>query len=209
MEKFFNSFFLTLIHPFEAHRYYKGEETKHFRDGEIWRLNLYESVSLSWLFVIINGIARVFIIHTLLTLFVGEGPTFLGFRLWQTDQFSSFYFIVLSIVLDMVFHPLVTLLMVQVWELIIKAYANVLDLDGDWDDIAESIMAVSLSSYFFKIIPFLGDILQSLFSIILMYAGLRERLGADRMLAIVILLTPFWLITFIFIVVSVTFMLFL
>jgi hypothetical protein len=207
--KLLSSFFYNLVYPFRAHEYYKGKVVNVFDENHVWKLNLYESISLSWLFVIINGLLRILFIHTIINMFVGDSPTVMGIELWPSDHFSSFYFILISIVLDMVFHPLFTLIMVQIWELIIKAYAHVLEIEGDWDEIAESIMTVSLSSYFFKIIPFIGDFLQSIFKFILMYSGLRVRLGASRMLTLVILLTPIWFLTFIFIVVSVFFMLFL
>jgi hypothetical protein len=103
---------------------------------------------------------------------------------------STYYFLLFSASLDIIFFPVTALIMTEVWSWMIRTYSKWLNPDLPHEEIADQITTHALSSNLFSIIPFLGDMIQSGLYFFLLYAGLRSNLGASRSLAWVILLTP-------------------
>ena len=103
---------------------------------------------------------------------------------------STYYFLLFSASLDIIFYPITALVMTEVWAWMIRLYSKWLDPELPHEEIADQITTHALSSTLFSIIPFIGDIIQSFLYYFLLYAGLRANLGTSRSLAWVILITP-------------------
>ena len=103
---------------------------------------------------------------------------------------STYYFLLFSASLDIIFFPITALVMTEVWSWMIRTYSRWLNPDMPHEEIADQITTHALSSNLFSIIPFLGDLIQAGLYYFLLYAGLRSNLGASRSLAWVILITP-------------------
>jgi hypothetical protein len=83
-----------------------------------------------------------------------------------------------------------TLVSTELWNFVLKLYANWLKVEGDRDELVRDVTSVALSSNFFLVVPIIGVIFQQISWMILLYIGCRHQLGASRSLAFLILMTP-------------------
>jgi len=178
-----------LIHPFKAHDALIAEDREYLPS----EISLYESLGLSWLFVILSAFFKLIMISFFITVFLEMTTTTNEIieSLYSGDRYVGFYFIILSTILDVVFFPLVTLFVVQFWDLTIKFFAQITDMEGDIDKKSKSTLTVALSSNLFTIVPIIGDVFQRLTQLIQMYAGLRKQFNFSVGASICILLTPY------------------
>ena len=183
------SYFHYLIHPFQTHESFLDTSFNGFKP---LRLTAYQSLATSWVFVMLSGLAK---------LVITQGVVILIFDLISNDSYGlselidlnevpSFYFIILSAILDVIFYPLFGIFIIQFWEVIIRLYGRGLETKGDLTQKAHDIMSVSFSSSVFLIVPFIGGAIQGLVTLFLIYAGLRVQLKASPVLSVCILLTP-------------------
>lgn len=181
-----------LIHPFKTHESFKNGDQK------VLKLSVYESLGASWLFVLVNGIFRIFLLNLVLIgiLDLISDSEFETLGLIDLGEVPAYSFLVLSAVLDVIFYPLFGLFLIQFWEIIIKFFARLLEVKGDLTDISQEILSVSFSSQILNIIPVFGGTLSSLANFILMYAGLRSRLYSSPILSVLIILSPMLVMMF-------------
>ena len=181
-----------LIHPFKTHESFKNN------DHEVLKLSVYESLGASWLFIVINGIFRIFLLNLVLVgiLDLINDSEIASLGLIDLTDVPAYSFLVLSAVLDVVFYPLFGLFIIQFWEIIIKFFAKILQVKGDLTMIAQDILSVSFSCKILNVIPIFGGSLSSLANFILMYAGLRSRLYSSPVLSVLIILSPLLILLF-------------
>lgn len=187
-----SAFMYYLIHPFKTHESFKNN------DSEVIKLSVYESLGASWLFILVNGIIRIFLLNLVLIgiMDVIQDSEFATLGLIDLSQIPAYSFLVLSAVLDVIFYPLFGLFIIQFWEIIIKFYAKLLNVKGDLTMIAQDIVSVSFSSQVLNVIPVFGGTMSSVANLILMYAGLRSRLYSSPVLSILIILSPILIFMF-------------
>jgi hypothetical protein len=191
--KLIETYLMVLVHPFRIHQQFRFNLPLHHHEVEHYEpLTLAESLGISWIFAIIRGLTRIivlnFFLHSFLSLQSEDFP-FLQ-ELIKSSGASSYYFFLFSAALDIIFFPIGTIVMTEVWAWIIKKYSEWLNPELPHEEIADQVTTHALSSNLFSIIPFVGDIIQALLYYFLLYAGLRSNLGASRSLTWVILLTP-------------------
>jgi hypothetical protein len=187
------TYLMVLVHPFRIHQQFRHHLPIPNQSGHIYPpLTLAESLGISWIFAIMRGLGKIIILNFFLQSFVSmQSEKFpILQELMANSGISTYYFLLFSAALDIIFFPVATLIMTEVWAWVIRLYTGWLNPDLPKDTIADQITTHALSANLFTIIPFLGDIIQSLLYFFLLYAGLRSNLGASRSLAWVILLTP-------------------
>lgn len=187
------TYLMTLVHPFRIHHQFRHRLPLPEQEGHLFEpLTLAESIGISWVFAIIRGLFKIVILNFFLQSFLSfQSPEFGILQdLVKTSGFSTYYFLLFSAALDIIFFPVGAIVMTEVWTWIIKVYAKWLNPELPHDEIAHQITIGALSSNLFNIVPFVGDLIQLFLYIFLLYAGLRANLGASRSLAMVILLTP-------------------
>ncbi|MBD67018.1 MAG: hypothetical protein CME62_17585 [Halobacteriovoraceae bacterium] len=184
----FLTYIYYLIHPFKTHEQFVNPDV----EKPLLKLTAYESLSTSWVFVIINGIARIALLNLVLVMIsnmiADSNLELLG--LVNIDEMSNYSFLILSAVLDIIFFPLFGLFIIQYWEIVIKFFGKLIQTPGDLAGKANEIISVYYASHIFKIIPFFGAFAQSISSIVLMYAGLRVQLKASPALCFCIIFSP-------------------
>lgn len=187
-------YFNSLVSPYRYHTE-RGEDF----------LSISESVLLSWVFAIINGIFRILLINlVLLTLSsYAIGPEATGDFL-DKDANLGYYFLILSSVLDIIFFPLFTLFVIQFWTFLIRSFAKFLKIEGDIDLKVEKVVVGSLSSNIFMAIPIFGSIIQKFSSVVLLFIGMRAELQFSAAVSICVLLTPVFLIMILLMTVGLT-----
>lgn len=185
-------FFNSLVSPYRYH----SEVGENF-------LSISDSVMLSWVFAIINGIFRILLINlVLLTLSAyAIGPEATA-SLLDKDANLGYYFLILSSVLDIIFFPLFTLFIIQFWTFLIRSFARLVKAEGDLDLKVEKVVVGSLSSNIFMAIPIFGSIIQKVSSLVLLFIGMRAELKFSGALSICVLLTPVFIILILFMTVG-------
>jgi hypothetical protein len=187
----FETYLITLVHPFRIHHQFRHHVP--LGPNEVYEpLTLAEALGISWIFAIVRGLFKLLVLNYFLQVFLSmHTPEFRVLQeLVQSSGFSTYYFLLFSASLDIIFFPIGAIIITEVWAWVIRLYARFLDPDLPAQEIADQITTHALSSHLFTIIPFLGDVIQAFLYLFLIYAGLRSNLSASRSLSIVILLTP-------------------
>lgn len=187
------TYFMVLVHPFRIHHQFRyqvalpGQENHFFAP-----LKLSEAVGISWIFAIIRGLAKLMVMNFFLASFINmQSESFPVLQdLILSSGLSTYYFLLFSASLDIIFFPVTAMIMTEVWAWMIRIYSKWLNPDLPHEEIADQITTHALSSNIFCMIPFLGDLIQTALYYFLLYAGLRSNLGTSRSLAWVILITP-------------------
>jgi hypothetical protein len=187
------TYFMVLVHPFRIHQQFRHNVALPGQNNYLFApLKLSEALGISWVFAIIRGLAKLVLMNFFLQSFINMQSE--SFPVLQdiliSSGLSTYYFLLFSASLDIIFFPVTALVMTEVWAWFIRMYSKWLNPDQDHEEIADQITTHALSSNLFTISPFLGDLIQSGLYYFLLYAGLRSNLGASRSLAWVILLTP-------------------
>lgn len=187
------TYLMVLVHPFRIHQQFRYNVPIPHHEAQLYRpLTLAEALGISWIFAIIRGLAKIIILNFFLQSFLAmqsENFPFLQ-EFVQSSSSSTYYFLLFSAALDIIFFPVATIVMTEVWAWIIRKYAEWLNASLPAEEIADQITTHALASHIFNIIPFIGDVLQSFLYFFLLYAGIRSNLGASRSLTWVILMTP-------------------
>jgi hypothetical protein len=187
------TYFMVLVHPFRIHHQFRHHVVLPGHSDLVPPLTLAESIGISWVFSILRGLLKLILMNFFLTAFISfqsENFPFLE-QLMQSSGISAFYFLLFSAALDIIFFPISALVQSEIWIFIIRQYARWLNPELPAQQIADQVATHALSSHVIFIVPFIGDGLQFLLYLFLLFAGLRANLGASRTLAHVILLTPF------------------
>lgn len=183
------TYFHYLIHPFKTHEQFLHPERF---EEKLVHFSSYQSLSISWVFVVINGIARILVLNFVLILFVNLLQSAeVGIEsIVNIGEIPSLYLIILSTVLDVIFFPLFGFFIIQFWEIIIRMVAYLLQTPGNVLYKADNIISVYLSANVLRVIPILGTPIKSFAGMVLMYAGLRKQLNASPLLSVCVILTP-------------------
>jgi hypothetical protein len=161
-------------------------------DHQLPRPEITGQLGISWMFAIVQGIVRVILANLIVQLFIHyHNEELFFFTLVDVaDGLFPYYVLLFTTALDLVFFPILTLIVTEFWNFVLRHYAYWLDVPGDHDDISRQITTVALSSHFFLVLPVIGVVFQQIAWLYLLYVGCRHQLGATRSLALVILITP-------------------
>lgn len=198
---YFHTYLLCLTQPGKMHQWLKYEVAP-WNDGILPpKPTLVASVSASWVMAILQGLAKIALASIILNFLLQfQQDSDLSFVIIEGDkELIPYYLLVLSTSLDIIFFPVLMLVVTQFWIFVIQAFGWMLGIEkNERQLIAEDITVVALSSNFFLALPIAGIFLQKLSWLYLMYAGLRKNLGASRSLSLVILFAPTLILSMIF-----------
>ena len=190
---YFHSYVLCLLKPRAVLDWLKlGIEPDLARGLALPNPELTGQVAVSWVFALIQGLARLMLANLLVQLFLyyQNDSDFFYALVDVEDGLFPYYVMLFTTALDLVFFPILTLVVTEFWNVILRQYARWLQVEGDPGDCARDITTVALSSNFFLLLPIIGVVFQQLAWLYLLYVGARHQLGASRTLAVLILLTP-------------------
>jgi hypothetical protein len=187
------TYFMVLVHPFRIHQQFRHKVALPGQEGHLFEpLKLSEALGISWVFAIIRGLAKLVVMNFFLQSFINMQSE--SFPILQdivmSSGISTYYFLLFSASLDIIFFPITALVLTEFWSWVIRTYSKWLNPDQPHEEIGDQVSTHALSSNILCIIPFIGDVIQTGLYFFLIYAGLRSNLGASRSLATVILLTP-------------------
>lgn len=189
----FETYLMVLIHPFRIHHQFRFQLSLPGQSGHLFEpLTLSESLGISWLFAMMRGLFKLVLLNFFLQSFINmQSDRFPILQEMVVDSsISTYYFLLFTAALDIIFFPVSALVFTQLWSWIIRTYSKWLNPELPHDEIADQITTHALSSNLFQIIPIIGDVIQPLLYYFLLYAGIRSNLGASRSLAYIMLITP-------------------
>jgi hypothetical protein len=193
IKEILETYLMVLIHPFRIHQQFRFSLPLPGHEDHLYQpLKLSESLAISWLFAIIRGIGKLVLMNVFLQSFLelqSEDYPLLQ-ELVINSSLSTYYFLLFSSALDIIFFPIAALVMTEIWAWFIRLFSKWLNPSAPHELISDQVTTHALSSNLFTMIPFIGDVLQPLTYYFLLYAGLRSNLGASRSLAFIILATP-------------------
>lgn len=169
-----------------------GHNLAPYGDAGIPKPEVSHQIGISWVLAALQAIARLLVANVFIQLFLNfqESDHFLAAFVDTESGLLPYYILVFSTALDLIFFPILTLVVTEVWNVVFRFYAKALKHTEDPSDIASDITNVALSSHFFLVLPIIGPVFQQLAWLYLLYVGCRHRLGASRSLSLVILVTP-------------------
>jgi hypothetical protein len=181
-----------IIHPFRIHDQWRHSIPIWSDPYQLPKITFPEALSISWFFWILGAIFQLLLIQYSLHLildFQSESAIW-DFFISQADALFPYYLLIFSLLLDLIFFPIIVLVQSEVMAFVIKFYAKLLHYEGSKEEMADQIITASLSAHFFSFIPILGKFFVLLSYYFLIYAGLRRNLGASRPLSFIIMATP-------------------
>lgn len=193
LSQLIETYLMVLVHPFRIHQQFRFRLPLPHSEGHLFQpLTLAESLGISWVFAVLRGLFKIIIMNFFLQSFIQMQSKNFPFleELFSGSGVSTYYFLMFSAALDIIFFPIGAIIMTEFWSWVIRKYSGWLNPELPREDIADQITTHALSSNVFMIIPFIGDLIQSAVYYFLLYAGIRSNLGASRSLTWVILLTP-------------------
>ncbi len=165
-------------------------------------LHLAESVACAWPFAIMHAIYSILSIRLGIA-FVNQmqhlyDDTFLsGFISFEIFEFKRW--IILSVILGTVFFPLSAWVFVKFWKMITLFSLELFTVnipDKGRTERVERMVASTLTSNLFLIIPIVGTLLKRISFFFIFFAGLRNNLGLSKVQSFVILMAPFLIFGF-------------
>ena len=151
--------------------------------GKLFDLNFFESLGVSWGFVILQAF------YSFLGLWLGRYlMNYLG---WGVGEgFTSKKYILIYEVGSVVVFPLLALFYVKFWSYLIIFFGILYDKEEESSEIANEIMTTSLSTYAFLAIPIMGEFIQKLSFIFYIFVGLKENMKLGNLQSFLVILSP-------------------
>lgn len=189
-------YFQTFMHP-----------TKRSMDGE--RISYFEVMGITWSLHLLYAFYSVFALYLGVVsyeyLSSSESFTHLMFASMAVTSQKITLMMTLA---QVIFYPFVFQFGFKFWAYILRFYAQIFEYDGDRElDIEiEELLNSIYTANLFLIIPIFGNFLSFITQAYYLFIGLRSKLGFTRAQAVLVLMTPLFLIFFLTILVVSYFM---
>jgi hypothetical protein len=208
MIKILYGYFTYFLHPLQVNNYFRKNRedlyalsTPFLVDDEI-SLNLEDNflsldfsdvLSVSWLFVLINCIYSLALLN-------------LGAALLKmvdaTSTYGSPKSLIFFTLAQGVLFPVGFYFFAKIWEKVVGFFASVFRPDvEDIDVVSRQIVAVSLTAHTFLLVPILGTFIFYIAFGIYLFGGLKYNLGLRNLPALLAILSPFFILGFVFLVI--------
>lgn len=201
----FYTYVILLIRPFKTHNLFRqqriirtqGEDVVTItQEGSfnIAPLSKEEAISFSWIMEIISAIYTILSINIGISTYkyITTGATFkswVALKLYYSGQVSTIATTMMMVVL----FPLTAWIYIKVWEMFVIFFMKLLEFDEADEEGAGEVVASTLSSNLFLLVPIFGSVIAKLSQILLLFAGLRSNLGMNIQQSILVLMAPLFM----------------
>ena len=97
----------------------------------------------------------------------------------------------------MVLFPLGAFVFVKFWGLLLRFFIRLYELPvKDEERAVDEVVAGSLTSHMFLVVPIFGEIAKHISSMVFLFAGLRSNLGMSVLQALMVVISPLFIIFF-------------
>ena len=168
-------------------------------------LHFVEAMSVSWIFIVIQGIYSLIAIHIGYQAFSmvhgdQEGLAALLIPNFHSQGRSLVFW---GILLQIVFFPLFIWFYTRLWASFIKFFADLFEVEGKVDEKTNQVINHSLVSYIFLALPVFGTLAQGIGMLFYLYAGLKNNFRFSHLQSLVILVSPIIFLGFSIVLLSV------
>jgi len=191
-----SNYFFYLIHPFKVQSSFSVKRNKKLvlLDNDILgqnrELSFHEALSVSWIFVIINGIYSLMGVLFSRTAFLKFGKSDLMAGLISESILGAHRASIFISLVMIIFFPLIAFILIKYWELIIKACNEIFGKTNVGDRSIEQVTVAILPAYAFLSIPIFGDTFKVFAMMLYLFAGLKNNLNYSALQSLVVLLSP-------------------
>ncbi len=211
MTKILFGYFNYFLHPLKVNFHFRknredfraistpfllDEETSLIYEDDIFQLDFAHVLSISWIFVIISSIYSLFLLNLgafLLKMVDPSGILVNNLGNPKTIIFFNFF--------QVIFFPMGFYVFAKLWEKIILFFALIFNPEiEDAEAVCSQIVSVALSAHTFLLVPVLGTFIFYLAFAVYLFGGLKYNLGLKTLPAILTILSPFFLLGFLFLV---------
>jgi len=210
MIQLLSNYIYAFLHPFKTHSLLSAvgdhagavQENRQFQlvdnipievlQAEDTELAFVDAMSVSWIFIVIQGIYSLLAIHLGYEAFSivhgdEEGLTSLLIPNFHSQGKSLVFW---GILLQIVFYPVFVWFLTRVWGSFIKFFADLFEVEGEIDKKTNQVVNHSLVSYTFYILPVFGTMAQGIGMLFYLYAGLKNNFKFTHLQSLVILVSP-------------------
>ena len=195
MKELFLRYLFTLMHPFQVHQHLRlqraggadvlplgGEGASPYRG-----VDYYEALAVSWLLVLCHSFYSPVALHL--------GIQSRQVWAWPEGLFPSeewgYGMLLINLLAGVTFFPLLVWVQVCFWDMIIRFFAALFNVDDkNIDEASQEIARHSLVGHTLLVIPIFGGVAQTMASLVLLYAGLRKNLSLTPMQSLVVIASP-------------------
>ena len=187
------------MHPFEVHGRlrlqrsggegvlpFDGEGTSRYRG-----VDYYEAMAVSWLLVLVHSFYSPVALHLgIQSRQIWDLPG----GLFPSEEWG-YGMLLIQLVAGVTFFPLFVWIHVSFWDLMIRFFAALFNVEEvNIEKASQEIARNSLVGHIFLIIPIFGGLANTVASLVLLYAGLRNNLTLSRAQAFVVIASPVFIV---------------
>jgi hypothetical protein len=171
-------------------------------DGE--RIEYFEVMGITWALHLIYAFYSVFALYlgVISYEYLSKSESFTHI-LFQSMAVTGQKISLMITLAQVIFYPFVFQFGFKFWAYILRFYAQIFDYKGDreLDVEIEELLNSIYTANIFLIIPIFGSVLSTFTQVYYLFIGLRSKLSFTRVQAILVLMTPLFLIFFLTILV--------
>jgi hypothetical protein len=196
MKQLLENYLYYFVHPVTS-----SEEAAYPLNPSVVKLNLQDSVIISWIFHIFRGLVQVILFYLIVEFMkISTGDLLIDGLLrsfFKLEKFTSSFFFILPTIFELLFFPLVSYFYSEFWIYILKKAFRLCRMDEGREELAEQIVIRANSSHVFSVVPILGEIFQKFAFAFYLYVGLRRSAYLSRFESIFIILSPIFIVLFV------------
>lgn len=191
------NYFYYLMNPFIAHRKRRLMREGHGVEGEIAPLSYTESITMSWFFVMMEAFVILFFIHLAKTTEMYVMRKFFGLEsIFSSVKLIADSWYIIGAVLSVVFYPLFSYFYILLCRSVLKICLELFNHEMEnKEEVVDEVISSSFVSSPLLMFPIFGKFFKNIALTIYLYAGLRENLLLSKKQSLLVILTPFILIS--------------
>jgi hypothetical protein len=186
-----NLYFQTFLKP-----------TQRSVDGE--RISYLEVMGITWSLHLLYAFYSIFAIYlgVISYEYLSHSADF-TYLVFQSIQTSTQKLTLMVTLAQVIFYPFIFQFGFKSWAYVLRFFAQIFEFDGDRDlDVEiEELLNSIYTANIFLIIPVFGSVLKTFTQAYYLFIGLRSKLGFTKVQALLVLLTPLFLVFFLTILV--------
>lgn len=182
MLEMFSNFFSIISNPFKE------------RD-ENEKLNYFELLGISWLFHFVYAFYSVFAIYLgLLTYDYVSANNTISKMVYSSFNLTIQKYALIIGISEAILYPVVFHFSYRFWVFLLQFYSQIFNVEVNQEENVEDILTAIYASNIYLMIPVLGKLISFIAQGFLLYKGLLKKLNFTNLQAVLVLLTPFFMI---------------
>ena len=173
------------------------------------KLDYFELMGLSWLFHFVYAFYSVLTVYLgLLTYDYVSTNTTITKMVYSSFNLALQKYTLIIGISEAILYPVVFHFSYRFWVFLLQFYSQIFNLENDFEENSECILTAIYASNVYLVIPVLGKLISFIAQGFLLYKGLLRKLDFSNLQAVLVLLTPFFLI-FLFTMLVIAYFIFL